>query len=73
MKRRKRVKLAGKNIYLPAAEDLILFKLIAGRDKDNEDLKWIIRRQKSILDKKYLKFWSMALDVHKALNKFIRI
>src|SRR3989338_10361461 len=67
LKRRKRVKLAGKNIYLPAAEDLILFKLIAGRDKDNEDLKWIIRRQKSILDKKYLKFWSMALDVHKAL------
>lgn len=73
LKRRKKVRLAGKNIYLPAAEDLILFKLIAGRAKDHEDLKWIINRQKSKLDKKYLKFWSMALDVHKDLSKFIKV
>jgi hypothetical protein len=73
LKRRKRVKLAGKNIHLPSAEDLILFKLIAGRNKDTEDLKWIVKRQKDKLDKKYLKFWSMALAINKKLNKFIKI
>lgn len=73
LKRRKKITFAGKSTYLPTAEDLILFKLIAGRSKDNEDLKWIVNRQKGKLDKKYLKFWSMALGIQKELDKFIKI
>lgn len=73
LKRRKNIRLAGKNIYLPTVEDLILLKLTAGRDKDMEDLKWIIKRQKGKLDKDYLKYWSIALDVYKDLQKFIKI
>ncbi|MDI6732008.1 MAG: hypothetical protein QME05_05495 [Candidatus Margulisbacteria bacterium] len=73
LRRRKKINFAGKSIYLPAVEDLILFKLIAGRSKDDEDLKWIIKRQKGKLDKKYLKFWSMALSVNRELNKFTKI
>jgi hypothetical protein len=36
-----------------------------------DDLKWIIKRQKGNLDLKYLKFWSLALDVLKDLNDFL--
>jgi hypothetical protein len=70
--RRVKVSMGGKALFLPAAEDLILFKLLAGREKDKEDLKWIILRQKRILDKKYLEFWSVALGVHKELKKLMK-
>jgi predicted nucleotidyltransferase len=72
LNRRVQVKIGGKKIFLPSAEDLVLFKLLAGREKDQEDLKWIVLRQKKHLDKKYLKFWSVALGVHKDLIRFMK-
>jgi len=73
LQRRVKVKMAGRNFYLPTCEDLILLKILAGREKDREDLKWIIKRQKANLDKKYLKFWSIALNIHKELNKLLSL
>ncbi|OGB90004.1 hypothetical protein A2625_01510 [candidate division WOR-1 bacterium RIFCSPHIGHO2_01_FULL_53_15] len=70
--RRVKVKILGKTVFLPSVEDLILFKLLAGRAKDYEDLKWIIKRQINELDNKYLKFWSIALNVHHDLQKFLK-
>lgn len=73
LNRRIKTKTAGISIYLPTAEDLVLFKLSAGREKDKEDLKWIINRQKETVDKKHLKFWSIALNIHRDLSKFIKV
>lgn len=73
LRRRKKVRLLGKSVYLPAVEDLILFKLLAGREKDLEDLKWLFKRQRAKLDKKYLNFWSLALGIHKELEAFQKI
>jgi hypothetical protein len=73
LSRRKKARLLGKNVYLPAVEDLILFKLLAGREKDLEDLKWIFKRQGAKLDKKYLNFWSLALGIHQELETFQKL
>ncbi|OGC23579.1 hypothetical protein A2291_00335 [candidate division WOR-1 bacterium RIFOXYB2_FULL_42_35] len=50
-------------------EDLILFKLLAGRPQDIIDLQGVLTRQKGKLDRKYLKFWAMALDKYEQLKK----
>lgn len=61
-----------KTIYLPTPEDLLLFKIIAGRAKDLIDIEGVMERQKGKLDKKYLNFWAMALDKEKELKKYIK-
>jgi hypothetical protein len=71
--RRQNVKIAGQKLFLPTVEDLILFKLLAGRNKDIDDLNWIIKRQAKKLDRKYLEFWSIALNIHKELKKYFQI
>src|SRR3989339_1053839 len=47
-------------ISLISPEDLILFKLLANRTKDLDDIKGVLARQKGKLDREYLRFWSMA-------------
>ena len=59
--RRKKIKLFGKPAYFPSAEDLVLFKLISGREKDILDIKSIITRQKGKMDIAYLKKWARVI------------
>lgn len=54
-KRRKKIKLFGRNIYVTSREDLILYKLIAKRHIDLADVERIIFANKKNLDTKYLK------------------
>jgi len=61
-KRRKRLELAGRKAYFPSPEDLILLKIVAGREKDMLDAKSIAIRHKNKLDQKYLEKWAQKLS-----------
>ncbi|PKM99688.1 MAG: hypothetical protein CVU78_05025 [Elusimicrobia bacterium HGW-Elusimicrobia-2] len=54
LKRAFDVKLFGKNVKFPSPEDLILFKLIAGRELDIIDAKNIYFRHRDKIDEQYL-------------------
>lgn len=52
------VALAGEKLPFAAAEDLLLLKLFAGRPRDLEDARSIVRRQQGRLDWPYLEQWA---------------
>ncbi len=54
LERAKRRRMFGRLIPLPTPEDLLLFKVLAGRDKDLHDAVGIARRHLSRLDRRYL-------------------
>jgi hypothetical protein len=47
-------RMFGRMVPLPTPEDLLLFKVLAGRDKDMLDAVGIARRNRSRLDRRYL-------------------
>ncbi|MEW6680754.1 MAG: nucleotidyltransferase [bacterium] len=55
------VKLFGRKVRFPSPEDLILFKLIAGRELDLLDAKNIYIRHMDKLDKDYLIEWAQKI------------
>lgn len=59
--RRKRIKLMGEYANFPSPEDLIILKLIPGREKDILDAKSIVERHKDGLERKYLEQWAQRL------------
>jgi predicted nucleotidyltransferase len=59
--RREEIQLQGVKAFFPSPEDLILLKIIPGRDKDLLDAKNIVLRHKEKLDIQYLKTWAMKL------------
>jgi hypothetical protein len=52
--RARKRRLFGRLVPLPTPEDLILFKVLAGRDKDLVDAVGVARRHLSALDHRYL-------------------
>ena len=52
-----RVDVAGNAVPFAAAEDLVLHKLFAGRDRDLEDARGVVRRKGDELDWAYLRSW----------------
>lgn len=61
-KRKKKTKLFGKIIFIPSPEDLILFKIIPGREIDLIDIKRILTRHWDRMDRKYLENWAMRIS-----------
>jgi hypothetical protein len=59
--RRKVTRMYGVRGFFPTPEDLILLKIIPGRDKDLLDAKNIVIRHKGKLDTKYLRDWATKL------------
>jgi len=59
--RAKTIKLYGIKAFFPSPEDLILLKIIPGRDKDLLDAKSIVLRHKGKLDTNYLETWATKL------------
>jgi hypothetical protein len=59
--RRRAIQLHGAKAFFPTPEDMILLKIIPGRDKDLLDAKGIALRHKGKLDTKYLKAWATKL------------
>ena len=60
-RRRKAIQLHGIKAFFPSPEDLILLKIIPGRDKDLLDAKAVAIRHKGKLDTRYLKTWAQKL------------
>jgi len=63
LSRRKEIKLSGRKIPVISAEDLILYKLLAGRTKDIDDIREILVFQKGKLDMTYMKKWAEKLNI----------
>lgn len=61
-KRRVKVKIYGKDVYVPTKEDLMLLKVIPGRGIDIFDAENIAIRHKGNLDEKYLLQWAQKLS-----------
>ena len=59
--RAKTIKLYGLKAFFPSPEDLILLKIIPGRDKDLLDAKAVVLRHTGKLDTRYLKTWAKRL------------
>lgn len=53
--RSRKHRLFGRMVPLPTREDLILFKVLAGRDKDMVDAVGVARRHLARLDRRYLR------------------
>ncbi len=77
--RKEIIKLYGIKAFFPTPEDLILLKIIPGRDKDLLDAKNIILRHKGKLDINYLKKWAdvfcdeaQDMRIWNILNKFLK-
>lgn len=62
LKRGQKIMLFGKKAVFPSPEDLILLKIIPGRERDLLDAKSIVKRHFDKLDKRYLEKWSMKLS-----------
>jgi len=61
-RRKRKIQLLNKKVALPSPEDLILLKLIPGREKDLLDARSVIERQKNKLNRKYLEEWAQKLS-----------
>ncbi|MBI4362277.1 MAG: hypothetical protein HY558_03805 [Euryarchaeota archaeon] len=62
-RRRKQRRLFGRHIWIPSAEDEILYKLDAGRRKDVDDVIGMLAGQKGRLDMAYLRRWAAKLGL----------
>ena len=54
--RRKQVELFSRKVWVASPEDLLIYKLVAWRDRDVMDVHAIVKRQKT-LDSPYLRKW----------------
>ncbi len=62
LKRKIAVKVFDKSVFVPSKEDLVLLKVVAGREKDLLDAKGIAARHNGKFDEKYLVKWAQALS-----------
>ena len=60
--RRRSVTIFDRTVWIASPEDIILYKLVALRDRDIDDIRRIITRQGKNLDLRYLKKWSAILS-----------
>jgi predicted nucleotidyltransferase len=58
IERAERVDVRGQKVPFAAAEDLVLHKLFAGRPRDLEDVRGVVRRKGARLDWSYLERWA---------------
>jgi predicted nucleotidyltransferase len=58
IERAERVDVRGQKVPFATAEDLVLHKLFAGRPRDLEDVRGVVRRKGARLDWSYLEQWA---------------
>jgi hypothetical protein len=71
MTRRVTLEALERTIHIMSAEDLILHKLMANREKDILDIKDVVRDNPN-LDVAYLRKWSAVLGLGNELERFIK-
>ncbi len=70
--RRQSVRLDGRDVWFPAAEDVIVTKLRWGRHKDHEDVRDVISVQRGRLDWPYIEKWCGEHGTLALLNEIRR-
>jgi predicted nucleotidyltransferase len=63
LRRKETIQVAGFSVNVATPEDLIILKLLSGREQDNLDAKKILEIQKGHLDKKHLQKWENKLGI----------
>jgi predicted nucleotidyltransferase len=58
--RAERIDVGGTSVPFATAEDLIVHKLFAGRPRDHEDVRGVVRRKGTDLDWQYITTWATA-------------
>jgi predicted nucleotidyltransferase len=61
LKRTRKVDFGGSQVHIASPEDVIIHKAVAGRDRDLEDVRKIMARQKG-LDLRYIRKWLKSMD-----------
>ena len=72
LERRRTAKLFDTRAWICSPEDLIIFKLHAGRARDHEDVIGILHRQKGRLQMKYLNQQAEVLNFGEKLRELLR-
>lgn len=73
LRRRRQETFAGRLLWFPAPEDLILMKLKVGRDRDFDDAARVVERNRERLNRSYLYRWSGKLAVVEELDYVLRV
>jgi hypothetical protein len=68
-RRRRKILLEGREVFMPTAEDVIVQKLRWGRVKDAEDARFIMAVQGAALDNTYIERWCDQHGTRALLNK----
>lgn len=63
LKRKEAVQLNGFSVKITSPEDMIILKLLSGREQDRLDAEKILEIQKGNLDMDYLQTWSEKLGI----------
>ncbi|MEK6681409.1 MAG: nucleotidyl transferase AbiEii/AbiGii toxin family protein [Nitrospirota bacterium] len=63
LKRKVAVQVADFSVNIATPEDLIILKLLSGRQQDRLDAEGILEMQKESLDMEYIKKWSEGLGI----------
>ena len=63
LQRKETVKVNDFSLYISSPEDLIILKLLSGRDQDRLDAEKIIKIQKDNLDQEYIRHWTEKLGL----------
>lgn len=67
--RRQPVQLRGKTVFLPTAEDVVIWKLRWARAKDREDVRAVISVQQDRLDWLYIESWCLQHGTRDLLSE----
>lgn len=67
LKRKEAIHMAGFSVNVTTPEDLIILKLLSGREQDNLDAKKILEIQKGNLDMKHIQNWLHKLSIELAI------
>jgi len=70
LQRKERVSLADAAVNIATPEDLILLKLLSGREQDRLDAAKVLEIQAVRLDKKYLTSWAAKLGIDEITASF---
>jgi hypothetical protein len=71
-RRRRAVRLFGREVYLPTAEDVIVMKLRWLRRKDRPDIENVLQMQQATLDWDYIDRWCEEHGTRDALDEIVK-
>lgn len=71
-KRKKKIKIFGINVWIASPEDVILYKLLSGRNIDLADILNIVETQAGKLDAKYLRARARQMQIDLARTDILK-